>query len=106
MIAVIETGGKQYIVKQGDVITVDRLDESTENHTFTPLLIADDKGGTKVGAPAVDGAKVECKVVEHTRGDKVRVFQNEIKKTLPQNNRFPRCTDKTRSNIDQRVVCF
>jgi large subunit ribosomal protein L21 len=80
MIAVIETGGKQYIVKQGDVITVDRLDESTENHTFTPLLIADDNGGTKVGAPAVDGAKVECKVVEHTRGDKVRVFKMKSKK--------------------------
>lgn len=80
MIAVIETGGKQYIVKEGDIITVDRLDESTEKYTFTPLLIADTESGTKVGAPTVDGAKVECRVVEHTRGDKVRVFKMKSKK--------------------------
>lgn len=80
MIAVIETGGKQYIVKQGDIITVDRLDESMDSHTFTPLLIADEKGGTKVGAPLINGAKVECKVREHTRGDKVRVFKMKSKK--------------------------
>lgn len=47
MIAVIETGGKQYIVKMGDMITVDRLDESKDSHSFVPLLVADD-GGTKV----------------------------------------------------------
>jgi large subunit ribosomal protein L21 len=80
MIAVIETGGKQYIVKKGDIITVDRLDDTVENHTFTPLLIADEVGGTKVGAPLLDGAKVECKVTEHTRGDKVRVFKMKSKK--------------------------
>lgn len=80
MIAVIETGGKQYIVKQGDIITVDRLDEALESHTFTPLLVADEATGTKVGAPLVDGAKVECKVTEHTRGDKVRVFKMKSKK--------------------------
>jgi large subunit ribosomal protein L21 len=80
MIAVIETGGKQYIVKQGDIITVDRLDEALESHTFTPLLVADEATGTKVGAPFLDGAKVECKVTEHTRGDKVRVFKMKSKK--------------------------
>lgn len=80
MIAVIETGGKQYIVKQGDVIIVDRLDETVDKHTFTPLLVADDKGATKIGAPLVDGAKVECKVTEHTRGDKIRVFKMKSKK--------------------------
>jgi ribosomal protein L21 len=53
MIAVIETGGKQYIVKQGDIFVVDRLDEALESHTFTPLLLSDDSG-TKVGAPLID----------------------------------------------------
>ena len=80
MIAVIETGGKQYIVKKGDIFTVDRLDESVDTHTFTPLLLADEKGGTQVGAPLLDGAKVECRVTEHTRGDKVRVFKMKSKK--------------------------
>ena len=53
MIAVIETGGKQYIVKQGDVFVVDRLDETAQNHTFTPLLISDGTR-TTVGAPFVE----------------------------------------------------
>ncbi len=53
MIAVIETGGKQYIVKQGDVFVVDRLDEALASHTFTPLLLADDTQ-TTVGAPLVE----------------------------------------------------
>ncbi len=80
MIAVIETGGKQYIVQKGDIITVDRLDEALDSHIFTPLLIADEQGGTKIGAPLLDGARVECKVTEHTRGDKVRVFKMKSKK--------------------------
>ena len=80
MIAVIETGGKQYIVKIGDFITVDRLDEALDSHTFTPLLIADETGGTRVGAPLLEGAKVVCRVAEHTRGDKVRVFKMKSKK--------------------------
>ncbi len=80
MIAVIETGGKQYIVKKGDVITVDRLDETLDKHTFTPLLIADEDGGTKIGAPLVEGAAVHCTVREHVRDDKVRVFKMKPKK--------------------------
>ncbi len=80
MIAVIETGGKQYIVKKGDIITVDRLDESLDSHTFTPLLIAEENGATKIGAPLLDGAKVECKVTEHFKGEKVRVFKMKSKK--------------------------
>ena len=80
MIAVIETGGKQYIVKKGDVITVDRLDETLDKHTFTPLLIADENGGTKIGAPLVEGAAVHCTVREHVRDDKVRVFKMKSKK--------------------------
>ncbi len=79
MIAVIETGGKQYIVKQGDIFVVDRLDETLESHTFTPLLLSD-TAGTKVGAPLVEGAKVVCDVVEHLRADKVRVFKMKSKK--------------------------
>lgn len=79
MIAVIETGGKQYIVKQWDIFVVDRLDEALQSHTFTPLLLSDDSG-TRVGAPFVDGAKVVCDVIEHIRADKVRVFKMKSKK--------------------------
>jgi large subunit ribosomal protein L21 len=79
MIAVIETGGKQYIVKKGDIFVVDRLDEALESHTFTPLLLSDDSG-TQVGVPLIDGAKVVCDVVEHLRADKIRVFKMKSKK--------------------------
>lgn len=79
MFAVIETGWKQYIVKQGDVFTVDRLDESVKNHTFTPLLISEN-GNTTVGAPLVEWAQVVCDVVDHLRWDKVRVFKMKSKK--------------------------
>lgn len=87
MIAVIETGGKQYIVKMGDMITVDRLDESKDSHSFVPLLVADD-GGTKVWDPLVPWAVVECRVVEHTRADKVRVFKMKSKKHYHRTNGF------------------
>lgn len=79
MIAVIETGGKQYIVKQGDIFIVDRLDESLSNHTFVPLLVSDE-AGTKIGAPVLEWAQVICDVVEHLRADKVRVFKMKSKK--------------------------
>jgi len=79
MIAVIETGGKQYIVKQGDIFVVDRLDESLQSHTFVPLLISDSHE-TKVGTPLIEGAKVVCDVVDHVRADKVRVFKMKSKK--------------------------
>lgn len=80
MIAVIEVGGKQFIVKEGDIITVDRLDDSKKIHSFSPLLISDEAGETTVGTPAITWAKVECKVIEHTRGEKVRVFKMKSKK--------------------------
>lgn len=79
MIAVIETGGKQYIVKQWDIFVVDRLDEEVQNHTFTPLLVSDN-GQTTIGTPLVEWAKVVCDVVEHLRADKIRVFKMKSKK--------------------------
>jgi large subunit ribosomal protein L21 len=94
MIAVIETGGKQYIVKKGDVFTVDRLDETLDKHTFTPLLIADEEGGTKIGAPLVEGAVVYCTVREHVRDDKVRVFKMKSKKHYHRTQGFRACQTK------------
>lgn len=90
MIAVIETGGKQYIVKTGDIFVVDRLDEALESHVFTPLLISDEIQ-TTVGAPLVDGAKVVCDVVEHIRADKVRVFKMKSKKHYHRTRGFRAC---------------
>ncbi|MFA6080553.1 MAG: 50S ribosomal protein L21 [Candidatus Gracilibacteria bacterium] len=90
MIAVIETGGKQYIVKKGDVFVVDRLDETLDSHTFTPLLVSDGTD-TQVGAPLVDGMKVVCDVLEHVRADKVRVFKMKSKKHYHRTRGFRAC---------------
>ncbi len=76
MYAIVETGGKQYKVAEGDTITVDRL-EAEEGKNFAldnVLMISTDKD-TKVGTPTVKGAKVTAKVVAHTRGDKVITFK-------------------------------
>jgi large subunit ribosomal protein L21 len=82
MIAVVEIGGKQYTVEKGQTIIVDRQDvEIGKSLEVAPLLVASADGkGVKVGTPTVSGATVKCKVLEHTRGDKVTVFKMKSKK--------------------------
>ncbi len=68
--AIVETGGKQYRVEKGATIQVDRLDaEEGKKYTLDKVLMIGGKD-TKVGAPYLDGAKVEAKVVSHDRGEK------------------------------------
>ena len=76
MYAVIRTGGKQYRVAKDDVITVERLpgDEGSEVTLVQVLLLSGD-GGTRVGAPTVDGAAVKAEIVAQSRGDKVIIFK-------------------------------
>lgn len=83
MYAVIAFQWHQYIVKKGDQIIVDRLDaEAGEDITTDKVLLSFDESGTKtiVGTPYVEKATVKMKVVEHTKGDKVRVFKFQGKK--------------------------
>lgn len=80
MYAVIETGGKQYRVKAGDVITVEKLNvEVGEKITFDKVLMAGDGKDLKVGTPYVD-TKVEGEVVENGKGQKVVIFKYKAKK--------------------------
>lgn len=81
MYAVIETGGKQYRVKEGDVLFVEKLDaEKGDTITIDNVLLVADNGDVKVGNPFVDGTKVEAKVMEHGKGKKVIVFKYRAKK--------------------------
>jgi large subunit ribosomal protein L21 len=76
MYAVIRTGSKQYKVKQGDVIRVERLDAqegAAVNLAEVLLVAADDK--VTVGNPLVAGASVSATVKRHGRGDKVRIIK-------------------------------
>lgn len=82
MYAIVETGGKQYRVKTGDTIAVERL-TSEPGDTLDlgrVLLVAGDaEGETRVGTPGIDGAVVRAEVVEHARGEKIVVFRYKSK---------------------------
>ena len=75
MYAVIRTGGKQYKVKVGDLIDVERLgDDDGASLELEPLLVVDDDGKVTSAADDLARAKVTASVVDHHRGTKIRVF--------------------------------
>jgi large subunit ribosomal protein L21 len=82
MYAIVETGGKQYRVKPGDTIAVERLTgEPGEVLDLGRVLLvgSDGNGDTRIGAPAVDSASVRAEVVAHARGEKIVVFRYKSK---------------------------
>jgi len=81
MYAIIKTGGKQYMVNEGDVLTVEKLDvESGAKVVFEEVLAVGNNGELQVGSPVVSGAKVEATVVENGKSKKVIVFKYKPKK--------------------------
>jgi large subunit ribosomal protein L21 len=79
--AVIETGGKQYRVAEGDVIFVEKLPAADgEAVTFDKVLAVIDEGESKFGAPTVEGASVSATVVKTGKGKKIRVYKMKPKK--------------------------
>ena len=78
--AIIQIGGKQYKVSEGDKITVARL-ETEEGKTIkvTDVLLASDGKEVKIGEPLVAGAEVSLKVTEHNRAPKIRVAKYKSK---------------------------
>lgn len=79
MYAVIRTGGKQYMVKEGDTLKIEKLVADVgADLNLEVLFIGDDKG-VKVGAPLVAGAKVTAKLLEHGRGKKIRIVKYKPK---------------------------
>ena len=81
MQAVIVTGGKQYSVKEGDVIYVEKLNsEADATVTFDQVLAVVDGENSKFGAPVVAGASVEAKVLKNGKSKKITVFKYRPKK--------------------------
>ncbi|MBS6367213.1 MAG: 50S ribosomal protein L21 [Clostridiales bacterium] len=81
MQAVIVTGGKQYSVKEGDVVFVEKLNaEAGESVMFDQVLAVLDGENSKFGAPTVAGASVQASVVKNGRGKKIVVFKYKPKK--------------------------
>lgn len=81
MNAVIETGGKQYRVSEGDTIFVEKLNAAEGDEvTLDRVLLLSDQSGTKVGTPTIDGAKVLAKVAKQGKNKKIVVFKFKAKK--------------------------
>ena len=81
MKAVIVTGGKQYTVAEGDVLYIEKLNAEAEaTIKFDTVLAVLDGENTKIGAPVVEGAAVEAKVVKNGKGKKIDVIRYKAKK--------------------------
>lgn len=79
MYAIIETGGKQYKVKEGDIITVEKL-AAESDYTFDKVLSVVDGENASFGAPYVSGASVTAQILEEGRGKKITVYKFKAKK--------------------------
>ena len=78
--AVIQTGGKQYLVTEEQVLEVELL-KTDNNINFEPLLVIDEKEIT-IGKPTVEKGKVTAKVIEETKADKVTAIRYKAKKRV------------------------
>ena len=82
MYAVIQTGGKQYRVEQGEVLRVEKLaGDAGSKVTFDTLLFADDGGNVRIGQPNVAGVSVDAEIVEQGRGKKITIFKYKRRKS-------------------------
>lgn len=80
--AVIATGGKQYVVREGDFLNVEKIGDdhkAGDKVEFTDVLLVDDGASTKVGTPTVSGAKVTAEFVENARAKKIEVIRYRSK---------------------------
>jgi large subunit ribosomal protein L21 len=83
MFAVIETGGKQYRVKEGDVIEVEleaRGENAAPEIEFDRVLMIGGGDAVRIGQPTLDGAKVAASLVREVRGPKIKVFKRKKRK--------------------------
>lgn len=85
MIAIVEIGGKQYTVKVGDKIVVDRQAQEIDATLQVPALLACDTDGSSL---ALKSQNVALKVVAHTLGDKLRIFKMKAKKRYARTRGF------------------
>ncbi len=81
MYAVVEIGGHQYRVSEGDVLFVDKQsDEVDQELTFDRVFLTNDDGDVRVGKPVVEGVTVEATLLENVKSDKVIVFKKKRRK--------------------------
>ncbi|PRX56600.1 50S ribosomal protein L21 [Flagellimonas meridianipacifica] len=87
MYAIVEMAGQQFKVAKDQKVYVHRLQtEEGKKVTFDKVFLLDDNGNVTVGAPVIEGAAVEAKVVKHLSGDKVIVFKKKRRKGYRKKN--------------------
>lgn len=78
MYAVVQTGGKQYRVKEGDILSIEKITKNAgEVITFDSVLAIEDGATVKIGQPMLNGATVSAQVLEQFRADKVIIFKKK-----------------------------
>lgn len=80
MYAVIETGGKQYMVSPGDKILVELTDEKKGKISFGKVLLIRDEENIKIGNPYIKGASIKGKVLDKVKSKKVIIFKKKRRK--------------------------
>ena len=87
MYVIVDIAGQQMKVEQGQEVFVNRLEGNEGDKVeFDKVLLIDDEGKVKVGKPNVKGAKIDAKIVNHLRGDKVVVFKKKRRKGYQKSN--------------------
>jgi len=87
MYAIVEIAGQQFKVSKDLKVYVHRLaNEEGSKISFDKVLLLDDNGNVTLGAPAIEGASVEAKVLQHLKGDKVIVFKKKRRKGYKKRN--------------------
>ncbi len=98
MYAIVEIQGQQFRAEEGKKLIVNRLQaEAGQKLEFDKVLLVDNNGDIKVGAPTVEGAKVVAEAVTDLRGDKVLVFHKKRRKGYKKLNGF-------RADLTQIIV--
>lgn len=80
MFAIVQTGGKQYNVTEGDIIKVEKLSNVVGDKINLEVLLVSNDGKVVAGTPTVKGAEVTAEVLSHGKGDKIVVYKYKPKK--------------------------
>ncbi|QMU62918.1 MAG: 50S ribosomal protein L21 [Flavobacteriaceae bacterium] len=87
MYAIVEIAGQQFKVAKDQKVYVHRLQETEGTKvTFDKVMLVEDKGNVTIGAPAIEGAAVTAKILNHLKGDKVIVFKKKRRKGYKKKN--------------------
>ena len=82
MFAIVQTGGKQYKVSEGDVITVEKLERNVGDVVDLEVLLTSDNDNVVAGNPTVSGVVAKAEVLAHGKGEKIVVYKYKPKKNV------------------------